>query len=376
MTLDPSVRLIDSDVHHTWNSPEEVIQYLPKRWRDPIFAGRDDSLFPISAAITSYPPAHGTNKRVDAYAADGKAPGSDYETMRRQLLDPFPIDYVVLSYDIGGNAAVPNMYLASHLITAMNDWSIDRWLNRDDPRLRGALLVPTQIPEDGAKEVRRVGKHPKMAEVLLVANGMSRPFGHPVYHPIYEAAVELGLPVAIHNGGDQPAGTAQMSGGGMPNVRLEFHTVAPQGTIHHFMSFITHGVFEKYPELKLLLVEIGVSWVPWCLWTLDAHYRELQTESPWVKKLPSEYFRKHVRITTQPLEITPRKSELIELLEAFGGMEDVLMFATDYPHWDADDPLYVSHRLPAAWLPKVFHETAEGFYGARRVTVQPDMARH
>jgi uncharacterized protein len=367
-------QLIDCDVHHTWKTAKEVVAYLPRQWREMVEGRGEESFFPISPAITFYPPALGTNKRVDAYSPGGAPPGSDYETLRTQLLDAFPIDYVILSYDIGANGAIPNLYLATQLVSAMNDWSIDCWLNRDDPRLRGAILVPTQIPEDGAREVRRLGSHPKMAEVLLVANGMGKPFGHPVYHPIYEAAIEQGLPVAIHNGGDQPIGTSQMSAGGMPNLRLEFHTLAPQSTIHHFVSFITHGVFEKYPDLKLLLVEIGVSWVPWCLWTLDAHYRELKAESPWIKKLPSEYFRDHVRLSTQPLEASPKKGQLIQLLEAFGGMDDVLMFATDYPHWDTDDPLYISRRLPAGWLQKVFHGNAESFYGRATTSAHTGVA--
>jgi predicted TIM-barrel fold metal-dependent hydrolase len=149
-----------------------------------------------------------------------------------------------------------------------------------------------------------------------------------------------------------------MVAGGLPNTRFEFHTLAGQSTVHHLVSFITHGVFEKFPKLKVIAIEIGIAWLPWLLWTLDRHYPSLKRESPWVKRLPSEYFREHIRVSTQPMEDTPKREQLIEALEAVGGMEDVLVFASDYPHWDTDDPRYIAKRLPKSWWPKLFYDNA------------------
>jgi predicted TIM-barrel fold metal-dependent hydrolase len=355
--------VIDSDVHHTWSSDDDIIAYLPKKWRDYV-KGSGRAPMRIDPPFMTYPHVNGPNKRLDTFPPNGGPPGSDYETLCKQLLDPFRIERAVLSFDPGGNGALDNLYFATEVVRAANDWNIEHWLSIPDDRLRSVVMVPTQMPEEAAKEIRRVGKHPRIVEVLLMSNGLRRPFGHPLYHPIYEAASEMGLPVAIHVGGQLCEGGNQNAvAGGAANSRLEFHTLANQSSIHYLASFIEHGVFEKFPDLKLLLVEDGISWVPWLIWGLDANYKILRSESPWVKRLPSEYFREHVRFTTQPLEDTPDPQQLIEVLEAFEGMDDLLCFATDYPHWDADDPMYVSRKLPEPWLEKIFHKNASELYG-------------
>ena len=113
--------------------------------------------------------------------------------MNEQLLDPFRIERAVLQYGASGFiGALSNPYFATEIARAANDWSIDHWLSRDDSRLYGAVLVATQQPDEAAAEVRRVGAHPRMAEVLLASSGLGKPFGHPAYHAIYEAAVEMG----------------------------------------------------------------------------------------------------------------------------------------------------------------------------------------
>jgi hypothetical protein len=193
-------------------------------------------------------------------------------------------------------------------------------------------------------------------------NGLGKPFGHPLYHPIYEAAAELGLPIAIHIAGEGLVPGSQMSASGIQSTRFEKHSIYMQGVQHHLSSFISHGVFEKYPRLKLILLEAGVAWVPWLLWELDGQFASLRKESRWVKRLPSEYFREHVRLSTQPLELSPERNQMIDLLEAFGGMDEVLCFSSDYPHWDFDNPTYISGRFPTSWLHKVFYENAAQLY--------------
>ncbi len=349
--------IIDTDVHHGWKTRAEIMEYLPSKWHGDL-ADHPQLNAVMNPAITTFPPPLGTNKRLDAYPDDGSVPGSDYPMMKDQLLDPFNVRVAMLSYDVGMNPGVPNPYLASDMARAMNDWSTERWLTGVDNRLFGAVLVPTQHPQEAAAEVRRAGQAEGMAEVLLVANGLGLPFGHPVYHPIYEAAVEMGLPIAIHSGGDQAKLGSHMTAAGNPGNRLEFHCLAPQSTVHHLVSFVTHGVFEKFPSLKLMIIETGVAWVPWTFWRLDAQIDELRRESSWVKRLPSDYLREHVKISTQPLEHSVRRSDLMTLLESFGGLDDVLVFGTDYPHWDTDDPLYVGSRIPKEWWNKVFFENA------------------
>jgi len=135
-----------------------------------------------------------------------------------------------------------------------------------------------------------------------------------------------------------------------------------QPVMTQVVSLIAHGVFEKFPTLKVALVEGGVAWVPALIWRMDADFKGLRRETPWLKRLPSEYFRSHFMLTTQPLEIAPKREQLIDLLRTFDG-EHTLLFATDYPHWDTDDVDYIASRLPREWLPRVCYQNALEFYG-------------
>lgn len=357
--------VIDCDVHHTWASEAELVAYMPESWQELI---REAGIV-IRPPVVSYPHSGGVNKRIDSFTAEGGLPGSDYDLLAEQLLDPLNVERAVLCYDIGHETAHPSPYLATEIATAANRWSTERWLQRGDPRLYGAILVASQLPQEAAMEVRRAAAaSSRMAEVLLVANGIGQPFGHPVFHPIYEAAAEVGLPLALHLG-VEPF-TVNTAAGGLPNTRFEFHTLVAQPAVHHLTSFLVHGVFEKFPTLKLILIEVGVSWVPWLLWQLDARVDELRRETPWMRRKPSEYFDDHIYITTQPLEMPEKPQQLIQALEALGGMEDRLCFATDYPHWDADDPMYIGRRLPERWHNKVFYENAMRCYGWKPVATE------
>jgi uncharacterized protein len=349
--------IIDVDVHQRWRNPGEIIERLPRRWRDYVEASREGARTALAPAGVSYPFQRGVNKRLDAFPKDG-APGSDFETFRRQHLDRHPVEVANLSFDIGQEVAQHNPDLGVAVARAMNDWVLETWIPRD-PRLRTGIVIPTDLPEQAVQEIHRVGEHPRVSEVLFTWNALGKPLGHPIYDPIYRAAEELGLPIGIHGAaGEVEGGVAHATGGGLPNSRLEWHTLLQQPSLTHVASLVVHGTFEKFPRLRLLLIETGVAWLPGFVWKLDAHYGALRAESDWVRRLPSEYVREHIKLSTQPLELTPRREQLIELLEAFGGMDDLLCFSSDYPHWDADDPFYVTTRLPRGWLPKVMYKNA------------------
>lgn len=344
--------IIDVDLHHRWASEDELFEYMAPEWQSVV--DRSHSRVHIEAPVAQFLHLTGSVRRANSSPAQGGPP--DYATVCKQWLDPYPVERAVLTYDIGTSTGVPNPMLSSALCRAANDWSVDRWIEgTKDERLYAAALIPTQIPEDGAAEVRRMAENPRVVEALMVCNGLGKHFGHPAYHPIYEAAAETGLPIAIHNGGDQWNMGSQMNAAGLPNSRFEFHALAAQCTMTHLLSFITYGAFEKFPRLKLMIVEIGVAWLPWLIWSMDKHYETLRQESPWVKRLPSEYIRDHVLVTTQPIEVSPQRGQLVELMGTPGGLEDVLCFASDYPHFDADDPKYTVRRLDDAWGPKVFY---------------------
>jgi uncharacterized protein len=361
--------IIDIDIHHTWADESELLAYLPAEWREFVAPSVEGGLGFAGGGLSptmsqSSLGLSGTDKRLDAFPPSGAPPGSDYAWLRDQLLDRLNVAHGVLCFDVGFQAGLSNPYLATAVCKAANDWSVDQWLDGRDKRLHGAILVPTELPEQAAAEVRRMAAADGMVEVLLVANMLGKPYGHPLYHPIFEAAVECGLPVSIHLGGELfPTGNGRVAAGGPPESRLATFTLFDQGGMHHLSSLFTHGVFEKFPELKVVVKEYGFSWVPWLVWRLDSQFELLRRENPLVTRRPSELLREHVLVSTQPSDHTDDRTQMIELLESFGGMEDVLAFASDYPHWDGDEPRRVVDRLPRSWHDKVLHDNAARVFG-------------
>jgi hypothetical protein len=103
----------------------------------------------------------------------------------------------------------------------------------------------------------------------------------------------------------------------------------------------------------MIMIEAGFGWAPSLAWRLDKSWERLRSEVPHVKRPPSEYIRDHIWWTTQPMEDPERREHLFELIDWIGW--DKLLFATDYPHWDFDDP---SRVLP----PGVSEPSREAFY--------------
>jgi hypothetical protein len=356
--------VIDCDIHHTWPTDDELDPYLSPQWRE--YAAGAGRSGPIPKWVESgYYNPHGVNRR-DATSPSGERPGSSLAMLREHILDTHDVVHGVLTHaDALFVAAVPHPLFAADIARAANDFTREQWLDQD-PRLAASIIVNSQVPELAAAEIARHADDPRMAQVVMAGNGIGQPLGHPLLHPIYEAAAERGLPVAIHSFG--AAGMMPpCSAGGDPSYYIEYHTHGLQGMMTTFASLVSHGVFDKFPELRLVLLEAGVGWVPGLLWRFDNAFGRLRRETPWLRRTPSEYFHEHVRISTQPLDSPQDTRELIATLEAYGA-EDVLMFASDYPHWDADDVDYVANRLPKAWHQKVFHDNAAALYGWEGVT--------
>jgi predicted TIM-barrel fold metal-dependent hydrolase len=128
-------------------------------------------------------------------------------------------------------------------------------------------------------------------------------------------------------------------------------------------SLVLEGVFARFPTLKVVMVEAGFAWAPALAWRLDRQWAKLRAELPRVTRKPSDYLRSQVWFTTQPMEEPEPRAQLLDTIEWMGW--DRLLFATDYPHWDFDDPATaLPLRLTEQQRSAVFRENARAFYGA------------
>jgi predicted TIM-barrel fold metal-dependent hydrolase len=106
------------------------------------------------------------------------------------------------------------------------------------------------------------------------------------------------------------------------------------------------GVFEQLPELRVVLLESGWTWLPSLLWRMDREWKGLRREVPWMTELPSAYVREHFRLTTNPTDAPADGAYVREMVEQLGS-DGMLMFGSDYPHrYPAADDLL--RRIAAA----------------------------
>jgi uncharacterized protein len=301
--------------------------------------------------------------RDDARAPDGSAPGADPAFTAQQLLDANGVSRAVLiGGEVLGLGAMPDPDAAAVIASAYNDWLADTWLSAD-PRYRGNLVVGAQDPQLAAQEIRRAGEDRRFVAVLMPLTRLLMGDRH--QYPIYEAAAELGLPITVHpNSGEGIFRTSPPMAGGTPTYYVEWHSGLSQVFQANVISLVCHGVFERFPGLKVVLTEGGLGWIPDVMWRLDKNVRGLRDEVPWVRRLPSEYIVDHVRFTTQPLPEPKRRHHLHVLCE-IAHAERTLMYSSDYPHWDYDDPRHALTALPAEIRQRVKADNAIETYGDR-----------
>ena len=326
--------IADCDIHH---SPAQGMKglypYMERRWQEHLeaFGPLPRQAFQAGPA---YPKSQPDASRRDAWPPEGGRPGSSLSFMRTQHLDPHNITLGVLAMIRPHPGSFQNFYLADAVCQAMNRWQVAEW-TQPEPRLKASLLVPYEDGEASAAEIRRWAGHPDYVQVLLLSR-TAEPAGQKRYWPIYEAASDVGWPVGVHAFG---FGGYPVSGSGWPSFYIEDMVGHAQSCQTMLTSMVFEGVFERFPKLRIVLIEAGFAWLPPLCWRLDRLWARMRMEVPHLKRPPSEYIREHVWLTTQPMEEPNPRARVLDSIDWIGW--DRLLFATDYPHWDYDDPSQV-----------------------------------
>ena len=338
--------IIDCDIHVDVRSVRALFPYLAEHWREYIYETSFNG--PVD---TSYPPGAETSARPDL-----RSTRVDLDVVREQALAPFDtaIGILTCTYAVDG---VRNPFSAAALATAVNEWQASHWLSQET-RLRGSVVVPIQDPVLAAEEIDRVGEDSRFVQVLLPAHAEAL-YGNRRYYPVYEAASRHDLAIGIHFGGNPGSPPTAV---GWPSFYIEEYV----GMSHIFqsqvISLVTEGVFDKFPTLRVALLESGVTWLPSLMWRLDKEWKGLRREVPWVRRLPSEYIHEHIRLTTQPIDLPGNGAMLPTILEQVNA-DEMLMFASDFPHDHAPgSPTAFLKGLPTEAARKIMRDNAAAFY--------------
>ena len=333
---------------------KSLYPYLSKQWQAHVEAFGMTYRQPWEKG-SAYPKGQPQACRIDAWPP-GAQPGSDLAFMAKQHLDPNNVTLGILNPLTSGQGAM-NLDLSNAITHATNEWQKAEWTSQDS-RLKGSVVVPYEDAIASVKEIELRAGDKNFAQILLLSR-TAAPLGQRQYWPIYEAAVAANLPVGIHAFG---YGGNAITASGWGSYYLEEMVGHAQAQQALTVSLILEGVFERFPTLKVVMIEGGVAWAAALGWRMDAQYKKLKRELPHLKRLPSEYLRSNVWFTTQPIEEPEPRSQLAEIFDWIGW--DRILFATDYPHWDFDDPAQaLPFKMTEEQRRAVFLDNAKAVFG-------------
>lgn len=303
--------------------------------------------------------------RVDTMDHDGTNHASIPQRIKEDLLDRYDITYAILmGNDLTTLSGMPDPDLAAAIARA---YSPER---SEGSRMRsGFNMIAASSIRFGWPRKIRFRQQPKLtagAGIPMWCRWRCRKWIS--WQAIATIGPSMRQPPAticrlasFHVGAESAGNNGPQIKVGARTYYIELQTGVISIGIQNTISLVCQGVFERFPNLKIVLLEYGWTWIPGLMWRLDREWKSLRAEVPWVIKPPSDYIREHIRVGSQPLEVS-NLQHLHQTLEMMSA-EKMMVFATDYPHWDFDDPSYVMARLPKHMRKAIAYENARALYG-------------
>jgi uncharacterized protein len=343
--------IIDADVHAVVPSLDVLRPHLSGQWIE--FIDERGVPEPWGVAV-AYPPNAETTARAEWRPVDGRPAASDLGLLREHVLDPLELDFAIVTCSYGVDS-IRHPDFAAALAAAVNDWLVEEWLSVE-PRLRAALVVPPRHPEQMLREIERVGSHPGFVQVLMPVRS-DRPYGNRIWHPVLRAMAERELVMGLHWGGTSDGPPSPT---GWPSWFVEEYAAEQQVYMAQLTSLIAEGVFQAAPDLRVAVGEIGFAWLPSLMWRLTKEWKGLRRDIPWVRDPPADLIRTHMRFTVAPMDAGPAE-DMAEIIEWLGS-DELLMFATDYPHGHELPFDRLLAAVPEPARPKLMAENARSLY--------------
>ena len=351
-----AVHAIDCDIHPWLPGLAALAPYLDEFWRDQIvergMTQIDSQAYPIGVPLSV---------RSDWRGADGQPPRG-VDALAAQAMDRWGTRIGILN-PLAGIQLLLNVDMAVAFTRALNDWVRAEWLDRD-ARLRASIVLPLQSVEACVAEIERLAPDPRFVQVLVLAMGEA-PLGRRQNWPIWEACIRHGLPLAIHAGSSYRNPVTSV---GWPSWYLEDYVAQAQGFSSTLASLLTEGVFSKFPTLKVVLLESGVTWLPAFLWRLQKTWKGVRFEIPWVDRAPAEIIRDQVRLSVQPLDAPEDAATVARVIDQIGS-EDMLLWASDWPHAQFEGDQHTHPGLSPGRCAKLCWQNPLATYGRIRASI-------
>jgi predicted TIM-barrel fold metal-dependent hydrolase len=216
------------------------------------------------------------------------------------------------------------------VVQAFNSWLAEEICSVAPDRLIGLGFLPGHDAQKAVAELQRA-KNLGLKGVIFDVFGATTPIFDPMWEPLWAAAAEASMPVAVHTGGGTfslhkaPSGTPWKWAAHAAILGMQLEEV--------LVSVIYCGMLERHPNLKFVMGEAGIGWLPYVLERLEHEmhqYDHVPNGAPQLKTSPRELFRRQCFVTFQEESFGPR------MIPEIG--EDNVMWAADYPHGDGTFP--------------------------------------
>ena len=343
---------IDCDLHPAVPSMRVLLPYLDDYWREMVSVRALDRL---NLSLTSYPQNAAISCRPDWMPDDGTKPGSSLKAMQEHVLDRYRPRYGLLNC-LYGAQVFHSEDMAAAFCRATNDWIRDEWLSRD-PRLRASIMIPAHNTELAVAEIERRADDFRFVQVLMLVSG-EMTLGRRQLWPIYRLAERLELPIGVHAGSAYRYAPTPI---GWPSYYVEDYIAQSAAFENQLQSMISEGVFAKFPQLKVVAIESGLTWLSGYIWRSDKTWKGVRAEVPWVTRPPSEIVRDNVRFTVQPIDAADEREAILRVADHLKS-DELFLFSTDYPHWQFDGDAALPSGIPDAMLRKIVSENALATY--------------
>jgi predicted TIM-barrel fold metal-dependent hydrolase len=183
-------------------------------------------------------------------------------------------------------------------------------------------------PHEAARELERAAKNGAKGAFFVPFTPTYKSHAHPDYDPFWAKAQELDIPVGIHPSGEPPAKRVHQRFRDMQKWAIwHFNVHGAQGPLQAFTALFQYGLFDRFPKVKVVVLESGAGWAGYLLNRMDAVYKSPLGRSVPLKEVPSYYFYRQCWISGDPDE------------KAFGHVVDFVgadkfFWASDFPHLD------------------------------------------
>ena len=326
--------VISADSHIT-EHPDTYSAHIDAKWKDRaprmVNAGDKGDLFVIDGMAR--PIAMGLVAAAGKPAEELSMTGARFEDLHRSGWDP---SARLADQDRDGVSAeviypTVGMMLCNHpdfeykdaCFAAYNRW-ITEYCATDPARLIGCGQSAATDPATTVADLRAIHAL-GLRGVMMSGNPGHEDFDSPDWNPVWETAIELNLPVSFH--------ILTMKDTRTRGPRLNSFLSIIRGNQDIMGTLIFGGVFERYPDLRVVCVEADAGWVPHYMYRMDHAYnrhRNWLGDGVTLSRKPSEYFHDHIYTTFQDDWVAFRSADQMNWRR--------MMWANDFPHSDSTWP--------------------------------------